>query len=65
MKTAKMVATFDGLVPGDFSVTAESSASTLRSAVSRALAEVLKSPELKRKRIKSIHLDIEIGSKEL
>lgn len=64
MKNVKAVATFDGLVSGDFSVVQEASASTLRSAVSRALGAVLKAPELKRKRIKSMHLDIEVTTKE-
>lgn len=62
MKTAKVVATFDGLVGGDFSVDKQATASTPRSAISRALANVLKSPELKHKRIQSIHLDIELSN---
>lgn len=64
MKNIRVTATFDGLIPGDFSVLQEVSASTLRSAVSRAFAGVLKDPELKRKRIKNIHLDIEVVTKE-
>jgi hypothetical protein len=67
MKTAKVVATFPDVLDSvniGIVLTGEATSSSIRSAVSRALAEILKSPELKRKRIHNINLTVEITNKE-
>ena len=63
MKIAKISAAFPGSYEGN-ELTGEAEASTVRSAISRALASVLKAPELKRKRITAINLAITISNKE-
>lgn len=67
MKTVNIVAEFPDVLDSvnvPVKVSGEASASTLRSAVARALGSILKAPELKRKRIKTISLTIEITNKE-
>lgn len=69
MKTATVTATFEkasgeNMLGSDRAIVLEASASTIRSAVSRALGNILKSPELKRKHIQHIDLSIDITKKE-
>jgi hypothetical protein len=58
MKSVTVIADFPDL--GLDSVTGTASASTIRSAVSRAIAGIFKTPELKRKRIHKLNLQIAV-----
>lgn len=62
MKVAKVVATFENLE--GVTISQEAEASTVRSAISRALAAVLKAPELKRKRLTVMNLSVDLSNKE-
>lgn len=59
MKIAKLSATFPGIDIGD-PLTSEGTGCNTKAAISRAIAVLLKSPELKRKRIVSIDVSIDI-----
>lgn len=62
MKTVKVVATFPGLLSQNNPILADAEATTLRAAISRAVDSVLKSPELKRKRVTDIELKITVNN---
>lgn len=60
MKTVQLTAKFPDVPEVENSIVEQASASTLRAAVSRALAAILKNPSLKRKRIRQASFDLEV-----
>ena len=62
MKIVNLTASFEGLKLEN-PIKAQAEATTIRSAVSRAFAAVLKAPELKSKRLTVINLSIDISNK--
>jgi len=65
MKIANVTANFPGILAEDGFIQKEAEATTIRSAISRAIAAILKSPQLKSKHLKVINFEVLISKKEV